>query len=209
MNDKTTKSLSHANLIGQRLRELRKDNGWTLAHVASKTGISVGTLSKLEHGKTELNFSSVNKLASGLDLPVTDLTNPSAVIASEVKSGMRSFTLGGQGTKFQASDMSYEVLCNDITHHNQGYLKCVVQLHEFDPSMPWHHHGGQEFVYVLKGAIDLYTELYQPLRLNTGDSVLFDSSMGHHYVSVSDIDAEILISMSLQGYHNVADLLRS
>ena len=64
------------NPIGRRLRELRKEHDWTLAEVARRTGISVGTLSKLERGKTDLNFTSVNKLANGLGLPVTDLTNP-------------------------------------------------------------------------------------------------------------------------------------
>ena len=63
------------NLVGVRFREIRKENGWTLGEVSKRTGISKGTLSKLENGKTQLNFSSVNKLASGLQLPVSDLTN--------------------------------------------------------------------------------------------------------------------------------------
>ena len=54
------------NLVGFRFREIRKENGWTLSEVSKRTGISKGTLSKLENGKTQLNFSSVNKLASGL-----------------------------------------------------------------------------------------------------------------------------------------------
>ena len=209
MNEKSAANNSNANVIGQRLRQLRKDNHWTLAHVAEKTGISVGTLSKLEHGKTDLNFSSVNKLANGLELPVTDLTNPAPAFAVRSATGMRSITLGGQGAKFEASDMLYEVLCNDVTHHNQGYLRGTVQSHAFDSSMPWHRHEGQEFLFILDGILDLFTGLYQPLRLEAGDSILFDSSMGHHYVSVGEKNAEILISMSLQGYRNVSDTFRS
>ena len=83
---------SPANPIGRRLKQLRKEHDWTLAEVAHKTGISVGTLSKLEHGKTDLNFSSVNKLANGLGLPVTDLTNPASGLQ-----GRRAITMGGQG----------------------------------------------------------------------------------------------------------------
>jgi transcriptional regulator with XRE-family HTH domain len=209
MNKKLSAVSSSTNAIGQRLRQLRKDNSWTLAHVAEKTGISVGTLSKLEHGKTDLNFSSVNKLANGLGLPVTDLTNPAPASLVRSATGMRSITLGGQGAKFEASDMLYEVLCNDVTHHNQGYLRSIVHSHVFDSSMPWHRHEGQEFLFILNGTLDLYTELYQPLRLEAGDSILFDPSMGHHYVSVGDKDAEILITMSLQDYRNVSDMFRS
>jgi len=198
------KNASPANPIGRRLRQLRKEHDWTLAEVARLTGISVGTLSKLEHGKTDLNFSSVNKLANGLGLPVTDLTNPSSGMQ-----GRRAITMGGQGAIFEASDMVYEVLCSEVANHQQGYLKAVVKSHAFDPDMPWHRHKGQEFLYVLSGRLELHTELYRPVQLKTGDSILFDSSMGHHYVSLGRKDAEILISMSLEGYQNVSDVLRA
>lgn len=201
--NKSAEDPSPANSIGRRLRQLRKEHDWTLADVAHLTGISVGTLSKLEHGKTELNFSSVNKLANGLNIPVTDLTNPSSGMR-----GRRAITMGGQGAMFEASDMVYEVLCSDVANHQQGYLKAVVKSHAFDPDMPWHRHQGQEFLYVLSGRLELHTELYQPVQLKAGDSILFDSSMGHHYVSLGRKDAEILISMSLEGYQNVSDVFR-
>lgn len=191
-------------IIGQRLRALRKEFDWTLAEVASRTGISVGTLSKLENGKTQLNFSSVNKLAEGLGLRVTDFTNP-----GPRATGMRSVTLGGEGTIFRTPDIDYEVLCSDVANHNQGYLKAVVKATEFDPALPWHRHRGQEFLYVLSGRMELYTELYEPLLLKKGDSILFDSSVGHHYVSRGRTLAEILISMSLEGYSDVSDSFRT
>jgi transcriptional regulator with XRE-family HTH domain len=192
------------NPIGRRLRELRKEHDWTLAEVARRTDISVGTLSKLEHGKTDLNFTSVNKLANGLGLPVTDLTNPGSR-----KLGRRAITMGGQGAMFNTPDVDYEVLCSEVANHQQGYLKGVVKSHTFDPELPWHRHQGQEFLYVLSGRLELHTELYEPVLLKAGDSILFDSSMGHHYVSLGRKHAEILISMSLEGYQNVSDTFRS
>lgn len=191
------------NPIGRRLRQLRKEQDWTLADVSKRTGISVGTLSKLEHGKTDLNFSSVNKLATGLGLAVTDLTNPSSHMM-----GRRAITIGGHGVMFNTADVDYEVLCSEVANHRQGYLKGVVNSFTFDASLPWHRHQGQEFLYVLSGGLELYTELYEPVLLNAGDSILFDSSMGHHYVSVGPDPAEILISMSLEGYQNVSDTFR-
>jgi transcriptional regulator with XRE-family HTH domain len=200
----TSGNKRQANPIGTRLRELRKERDWTLAEVARRTGISVGTLSKLEHGKTELNFTSVNKLAEGLELRVTDLTNP-----KPSTTGLRSITSGGHGVVFNTQDVDYEVLCSDVANHHQGYLKGVVTAREFDPELPWHRHKGQEFLYVLSGRLELHTELYAPLLLKAGDSTLFDSSMGHHYVSRSRNNAVILIAMSLEGYQNVSDTFRS
>ena len=192
------------NPIGRRLRELRKEHDWTLAEVARQTGISVGTLSNLVHGKTDLNFTSVNKLATGLGLPVTDLTNPGSRMQ-----GRRAITMGGQGAMFDTPDVDYEVLCSEVANHQQGYLKGVVKSHTFDAELPWHRHQGQEFLYVLSGRLELYTELYEPVLLKAGDSILFESSMGHHYVSLGRKHAEILISMSQEGYQNMSDTFRS
>ena len=122
--------------------------------------------------------------------------------------GRRTVTLGGEGTVFTATDLVYEVLCSEVSNHRQGYLKGQVKSHTFDPDLPWHRHKGQEFLYVLSGRLELHTELYEPLKLKAGDSILFDSSMGHHYVSAGRKDAELLISMSLEGYQNVSDTLR-
>ncbi len=197
----TSKQQDHpANAIGLRLHELRKENGWTLKEVAARTGISVGTLSKLENGKTDLNFSSVNKLAAGLGLRVTELTNPSQSVT-----GQRTVTKGSSGTLFETIDIDYEVLCSEISNSQQGYLRGIVKAREIDPSLPWHRHKGQEFIYVLKGTLELHSEHYAPTALKQGDSILFDSSMGHHYVSKGRGNAEILITMSLEGYENVAD----
>ncbi|MGD9021291.1 MAG: XRE family transcriptional regulator [Lysobacterales bacterium] len=189
--------------IGQRLKSLRNEQGWTLAEVARRTGISVGTLSKLENGKTELNFSSVNKLAEGLGIAVTDLTNPQPRVT-----GRRSITTGGNGELFRTRDIDYEVLCSEVSGQNQGYMRAVIKAREIDPKMDWHRHAGEEFIYVLKGTLELHTEFYDPVVLKAGDSILFDSSMGHHYVSRGRTDAEVLISFSLKGYRNVADSIR-
>ena len=189
--------------IGKRLKALRKENDWTLSEVAKRTGISVGTLSKLENGKTDLNFSSVNKLAEGLGIAVTDLTNPAPQIT-----GRRTITTGGNGVMFETRDVDYEVLCSEVAGQNQGYMRAIIKPRQVDPNLDWHRHAGEEFIYVLKGTLVLHTEFYDPVTLKAGDSILFDSSMGHHYVSKGRTDAECLISFSLKGYRNVADSIR-
>ncbi|MCE2660101.1 MAG: cupin domain-containing protein, partial [Rubrivivax sp.] len=45
---------------------------------------------------------------------------------------------------------------------------------------------------VLEGAVMFHTELYAPVLLQAGDSVYFDSSMGHAYLRVSDGPCRVL-----------------
>jgi len=205
MEQQVTETIqSKRNPIGQRLKALRQEHGWTLTEVTKRTGISAGTLSKLENGKTDLNFSSVNKLAEGLGIAVTDLTS-----AAPQVTGRRAITSGGSGVMFDTRDIDYEVLCSEVAGQHQGYMRAVVKAREIDPALDWHRHSGEEFLYVLKGTLELHTEFYDPVTLKTGDSILFDSSMGHHYLSKGKVDAECLISFSLKGYRNVADSIRS
>ena len=46
-------------------------------------------------------------------------------------------------------------------------------------------HTGEEFALVLEGAVELHTELYAPARLEAGDSIYFDSTMGHAYLAAA------------------------
>ena len=57
----------------------------------------------------------------------------------------------------------------------------------------WVRHQGEEFVYVLRGKVELHTEHYEPVVLAAGDSAYFDSSMGHAYLNRGRGDARILV----------------
>ena len=189
--------------IASRVKALRKKNGWRLHDLSEKTGISVATLSKLENGKTKLNFSTVNKLAQGIGVAVTDLTSPGLAHTKDT-----TMTLGGGGVVFETRDVDYEVLCADYTGGNQGYAKLSVKARTLDPNLPWHRHPGKEFIYVLKGILVLHTEDREQITLKSGDSLLFDSSIGHHYISAGRGETQLLLSLSLQGYSNVIETLR-
>ncbi len=193
-----------ASLIGKRLREIRRANGWTLSDVARRTGVSIGTLSKLENERTELNFTSVNKLASGLGLRIIDLTS-----LEPNTTGKRALTRGSSGSVFSTGDVDFEVLCSEISDSREAYLRATIKARAFDPDAHWHRHKGQEFIYVLKGTLVLYSELYEPEVLKAGDSMLFDASMGHFYTSRGRGLAEVLITMSLDGYENASASLKN
>ena len=189
--------------IASRVKALRKKNGWRLHDLSEKTGISVATLSKLENGKTKLNFTTVNKLAQGIGVAVTYLTSPGLAHTKDT-----TMTLGGGGVVFETRDVDYEVLCADYTGGNQGYAKLSVKARTLDPNLPWHRHPGKEFIYVLKGILVLHTEDREQITLKSGDSLLFDSSIGHHYISAGRGETQLLLSLSLQGYSNVIETLR-
>ena len=62
--------------LGERLKQIRLANQWTLEDVSQRTGIARSTLSKIENDQVSPTFSVVQKLISGLniDLPHVDFT---------------------------------------------------------------------------------------------------------------------------------------
>jgi quercetin dioxygenase-like cupin family protein len=67
-----------------------------------------------------------------------------------------------------------------------------VKARSFDEFQDWSRHRGEEFVYVLEGEVQLYTEFYEPARLKAGESFYIDSRMGHRVISLSKDDAIVL-----------------
>ncbi|HEY6922410.1 MAG TPA: cupin domain-containing protein, partial [Steroidobacteraceae bacterium] len=53
-------------------------------------------------------------------------------------------------------------------------------------------HPGEEYIYVLSGVIAVHTDFYDPVVLQSGESIYVDSSMGHAYVTESCAEATVL-----------------
>jgi transcriptional regulator with XRE-family HTH domain len=60
-------------MLGAVLRSLRKNRGYTLAEVASTTGLSVSFLSDVERGRTRPSLDSLVKLADCYNSSITTI----------------------------------------------------------------------------------------------------------------------------------------
>lgn len=59
--------------FGAILKQLRQEKKLTLLDLEVRTGINEGTLSKIENGRKNFNFTTLVKLAKGLEIPVSKL----------------------------------------------------------------------------------------------------------------------------------------
>src|SRR4029078_2010633 len=60
-------------LIGESVRNLRKEANLTLKQMARRTGLSVSLLSQIERAESSASISSLYKFASALDVRIQDL----------------------------------------------------------------------------------------------------------------------------------------
>ncbi len=175
--------------LGQMVRDARKRKGWTLEEAAQSAGIGRSTLSKIENNQTRPGFDIVQRLTKALELRTPQLFLQSGQMDI---SGRRDVTKNGEGEHKETSTYTHELLCTELSSKSMlPYISTITarNVSEFDS---WVRHKGEEFMYVLSGELELHTEHYRPLAMKVGDSVYYDSGMGHCCISISKSDCRVL-----------------
>ncbi|MFW8594090.1 helix-turn-helix domain-containing protein [Cribrihabitans neustonicus] len=176
-------------ILGKMIRDARKEKGLTLEEAAKAAAIGRSTLSKIENNQTRPSFDIIRRLMQTLELETPQLFLQSG--QSDI-SGRRDFTRTGQGEHKETATYDHELLCNELTSKRMVPYISTIKARDVSDFDSWVRHRGEEFMFVLSGELILYTEHYRPLRMAAGDSVYYDSGMGHGCVSVSEEDARVL-----------------
>ena len=175
--------------LGVRIRELRTERGWSLDEAAAQTGLSRSSLYKIEKGKMSPTFDALKKLSGGFDLDVPRLL----VTQSDTRAASRRcITRQGEGTDYKTENYTYIPLAEGLAHKAILPFELIVRARSLDDFEAWDRHDTEDFVRILSGTMVLYTEYYEPVTLEAGDSIYYDGRMGHACVSKGDEDAVVL-----------------
>jgi len=178
---------------GAALKALRRQHGWTLAEVSQRTGLPTSTLSKIENDKVSLSFDKLARLSSGLQIDIASLfRGANGEDGQPGINGRRSIVRSGEGKAIETKNYSHLYPAWELL--NKKIIPIVAELRarsleEFGELI---RHPGEEYTFVLEGEVDFYTSLYAPVRLKTGDSIYFDSGMGHAYVAAGEGRCRVL-----------------
>ena len=127
-----------------------------------------------------------------LDVDMSTLFTDAALMEGPEPVGRRSIARKGSGKRVSTGNYDYLYISAELSRKQM--VPIVVKIHatsieEFGPLV---RHGGEEWIYVTKGEIEVHSEFYQPERLQVGDSIYLDSRMGHAYISRSKGGAEVV-----------------
>lgn len=177
---------------GSALKALRNQRGWTLAEVSKRTGLPVSTLSKIENERISLNYDKLALLSASLGVDISELFSPPLGSVRGAVIGRRSFTPRGEGQFIETANYNHIYPAADFL--NKRFIPIVAELRarsleEFGELI---RHPGEEYAYVLEGTVLFYTELYAPLTMRKGDSIYFDSGMGHAYLAADPGPCRVL-----------------
>jgi transcriptional regulator with XRE-family HTH domain len=176
--------------LSEQLRLIRQRRGWTLRDVAKRTGLAISTLSKVEHDQMSLTYDKLAQLAHGLEIGFAELFAPPE--HPTMVTARRSITRNGDGVLQKTANYEYRYLCTELADKRMVPVVTHIKSHTIQEFGPLVSHTGEEFIYVLEGAITVHTVFYEPVLLHRGDAIYLDSTMGHAYLAAGEANAMVL-----------------
>jgi transcriptional regulator with XRE-family HTH domain len=176
--------------FGKRLHSARKLRGLTLAELAEVSEVSITTISRAERGLLALSYEKFSALGRALKMDMGAMF--SQVGAQLAKLDRPVVTRNGQGTMYRGEALSYEFLCTQVVGKQMSPGRGTVHARAYRGPQDLASHEGEEFIYVLSGAVEVHFEDGRKELLGRGDSLYYDSRIGHAYVSVSRKLAQII-----------------
>jgi XRE family transcriptional regulator, regulator of sulfur utilization len=172
--------------IGSRVRALREGMDLSLRDLAERSGVSAQMLSQVERGETSPTLAVASRIASGLELTLSQLLRlDEGGAVSVVRADER---LRGGAT---ARGHRYDVLTPALPGQ-----RAEVSLHTLAPGAstggpgdpPMHEPGARETAVVADGGVTLVCD-GAAHELAEGDAVTFDADLPHHFENNTGADA--------------------
>lgn len=163
--------------IGRQVRELRKRQRMTGAELAAQTGLSAGTLSKIENGLLSPSLATVSGLAHALRVPLVQLFS-----GYEEERGCMHVRAGeGVETDRAGTRAGHQYhLLGHIGSNSSGVVvePYMITLDSQSDRFPTFQHEGIEMLYMLEGEMS-YRHGDRLYRMLPGDTLLFDADAPH------------------------------
>ena len=176
-----------ASVLGARVRALREAMGLSLRDLAERSGVSAPMLSQVERGETSPTLVTAERIASGLDLTLSQLLR--------LDEGEHVVVTRAGAHRERDHDGH---LTEELTPPLPGQ-RADVSRHLLEPGAatgrtgdpPLHEPGARETAVVLSGSVALMID-DERRDLNAGDTVTFDADLPHHFTNEGDEPAEFL-----------------
>lgn len=176
--------------MAERVRDIRRMKNLRLQDVATRAGLAVSTVSKIERGVMAPTYDRFSQLARGLGVDLSELF---AAEGEAFQPGEVAVARAGDSTVYETATYTYEMLFPEL--RGKSMVPMVGPLRPRDEMKidGFISHAGEEFVMVLEGQVTIAFEGREPVVLEAGDSAYFDSRRGHLYESSGEHPARILV----------------
>ena len=176
--------------IAKNIKKIRLDSHLSQERLAELSGLTKGYISKIEKSDKAPPFSTLNKIASALNVDVGLLSAEDLELLQDIN---LCIVRKGKGKKISSASLEgyhYEALAHKKSGKNMEpflLMPAFVEKAVFS-------HEGEEFMYMLEGTHEFVYDNKKYI-LQEGDSIYFDSIIPHTGRSMGEKRAKILAVM--------------
>ncbi|RNC72180.1 MAG: cupin domain-containing protein [Desulfuromonadales bacterium] len=174
--------------LGVKIRKLRQERRLTLQELSELSGLSKPLLSQIENDQVTPPIATLLKISKGLKVAIhyffeeeEDQQKFVLTRASQQKATRRR--TGNDAPHGYV----YRSLAPGIRHKPMEPFLVEFEHREWDDSL-FYRHDGFEFIYLLEGQLEFHYGS-EVMSLHPGDSIYYDSTEPHGYVSVGEAKA--------------------
>lgn len=184
--------------VGQRIRDLRAEKGWTLKELASKCKLSTSFLSQVERGLSSVSITSLHIICQALGMSLGEFFRQLGDGAGSPDLGRHTIEVmkaqDQRAINLSEASIKYRFLSREFPGRQFEIMLGEIPPGYFYPPFP---HEGEEFGYVLEGQLRL-TVGEETFALGPGDSYHFAASAPHGYQAEGSSPVRILWVQTLK-----------
>jgi len=168
--------------FGKRVMKLRREKKLTLDYVANETGLSKDYISEMEKGEIIPPVAVILQVSRALGID-------SSILLKEEKE--EEGRIKDQDFQKRTEDYAYEVLTPSARDKHLKAFRITIDPKSEHKGVSYQHLG-EEFVYVLKGKVEVMVGENRNV-LGPHDSLHFNSSIVHKLSNLSSKKAELVV----------------
>lgn len=175
--------------IGQKIRKLRKEGRLTLQDLSDSSGLSKPLLSQIENNQVIPPIATLLKIAKGLKVGIhfffeeeEDRQKFVLLRSNDLKSSRR------RSGNDSPQNYLYHSLAPGMRQKSMEPFLVEFETGEWNDSLLYRH-DGEEFIYLLEGKLEFHHG-QEIMILKSGDSIYYDSSEAHGYISLGSTKAK-------------------
>jgi transcriptional regulator with XRE-family HTH domain len=176
--------------IGERIKYLRLKKSMGLVELGRHTGLSASFLSQLETGRVVPTLRNLARIAMVFSKDLSYFFDPEPQTLFRIhrmKDRVRLPQTGVDDPAYFFESLGYLVPDRQLDPYFAEFLPG-----KHGPGLRAHQHVGCEFLYVLKGALDIQHG-EGTYHLDAGDTAYFDADTVHSYACAGEEPASVLI----------------
>lgn len=177
--------------LGEHLRALRKQRGYTLKTVAEKAGFTASLISQIERDLVDPPLSTLGNISKALDVSLLALIDDDAFLEAFDQNAV---TRKDQWVKVGSAEFgAVHSLLNPYKNRKMDVM--LIEAEAGGSSGPgFHTHVGEEFEYVIQGIFEVEWN-GKTYTLQEGDSLYIDSSKPHRWKNAGEKKMVVLAAL--------------